>query len=103
MKFDQLIEYNLRNIFLQKSQTKYGGEISSKLFSKNSKLSISLDQQSEFLYSCFIVFPSRRLLKYIAFTSNKVFFKKKEKSRCLELEKSKKVNIQINCIKKSFD
>ena len=101
MKFDQLIEYNLRNIFLQKSQTKYGGEISSKLFSKNSKLSISLDQQSEFLYSCFIVFASRRLLKYIAFTSYKVFFKKK--SRCLELEKSKKANIQINCIKKSFD
>ena len=26
MKFGQLIEYNLRNIFLEESYTKYGGE-----------------------------------------------------------------------------
>ena len=26
MKFGQLIEYNMRNIFLKKSYTKYGGE-----------------------------------------------------------------------------
>ena len=26
MKFDQLIEYNMRNIFLEKLYTKYGGE-----------------------------------------------------------------------------
>ena len=26
MKFGQLIEYNIRNIFLEKSDTKYGGE-----------------------------------------------------------------------------
>ena len=26
MKFNQLIEYNMRNIFLEKSYMKYGGE-----------------------------------------------------------------------------
>ena len=33
MKFDQLIEYNLRNIFLEKSDTKCGGETSRTSFS----------------------------------------------------------------------
>ena len=27
MKFDQLIEYNMRNIFVEKSYTKYAGKI----------------------------------------------------------------------------
>ena len=44
MKFGQLIEYNMRNIFLEKSYTKYGGETIPRPFSKKSKLSISLDQ-----------------------------------------------------------
>ena len=44
MKFGQLIEYNMRNIFIEKPCTKYGGETISILFSKNSKLSLSLDQ-----------------------------------------------------------
>ena len=44
MKFGQLIEYNMRHIFLEKSCTKSGGEIISRPFSKKSKLSISLDQ-----------------------------------------------------------
>ena len=26
MKFDQLVEYNMRNIFIEKSYTKYAGE-----------------------------------------------------------------------------
>ena len=30
MKFGQLIECNMRNIFLEKSYTKYGGETSSR-------------------------------------------------------------------------
>ena len=42
--FGQLIEYNMRNIFLEKSYTKYGGETIPRLLSKKSKLSISLDQ-----------------------------------------------------------
>ena len=44
MKFGQLIEYNTRNIFLEKSFTKCGGEIIPRPFSKKSKLYISLDQ-----------------------------------------------------------
>ena len=33
MKFGQLIEYNMKNIFLEKSYAKCGGETSSKPFS----------------------------------------------------------------------
>ena len=44
MKFGQLIEYNMRNIFLEKPYTKCGGETSSIPFSGKLKLSISLDQ-----------------------------------------------------------
>ena len=44
MKLGQLIEYNLRNIFLEKSYTKCGGETIPRPFSKKSKLSISVDQ-----------------------------------------------------------
>ena len=53
MKFGQLVEYNMRNIFLEKSYTKYGGEASPRLFYKKSKFSISLDQHSEMLFSFF--------------------------------------------------
>ena len=44
MRFVQLIEYKMSNIFLEKSFTKYCGETIYKPFSKKSKLSISLDQ-----------------------------------------------------------
>ena len=33
MKFVQLIEYNMRKVFLEKSYTKYGGESFPKLYS----------------------------------------------------------------------
>ena len=49
MKVSQLIEYNMRNIFLVKSYTKCDGEASPRLLYKKPKLSISLDQQSEML------------------------------------------------------
>ena len=52
---NQLIDYNVRNIFLEKSCTKCGGEIIPRPFSKKSKLSISLDQESKVLYIVFIV------------------------------------------------
>ena len=39
MNFGQLIEYNIRNIFLEKSYTKYGGEASLRPSCKKSKLS----------------------------------------------------------------
>ena len=44
MKFGQLIEYAMRNTFLEKSYTKCGRETFPRPFSKKSKLSISLDQ-----------------------------------------------------------
>ena len=44
MKFGQLIECNMRNIFLEKSFTKCGEESSLRPFSEKLKLSISLDQ-----------------------------------------------------------
>ena len=43
MKFGQLIEYNMRNIFLEKSYSKCDGETSLRPFSEKLKLSISLD------------------------------------------------------------
>ena len=43
MKFGQLVEYNMGNIFLEKSQTKCGGKTISRPFSKKSKFSIYLD------------------------------------------------------------
>ena len=44
MRFGQLIEYNMKNIFLEKSCRKYGGETIPRPFSKKSKLNISLNQ-----------------------------------------------------------
>ena len=56
MKIGQLIEYNMRNIFLEKSYTKCGRESILRPFSKNSKLSIYLDQYSKVLYILFLLF-----------------------------------------------
>ena len=53
MKYGQLIEHNMRNNFIEKAQTKCGGETSPKPFSKNSKWSISLDQHLKFHAVCF--------------------------------------------------
>ena len=55
MKFCHLREYNMRNIFLEKPYTKWDAETIPRLFSKKSKLNISLDQQSKILEFVFIV------------------------------------------------
>ena len=52
MKFGQLIECTMRNIFLEKSHTGCGRETILRPFSK-SKLTISLDQYSKVLYILF--------------------------------------------------
>ena len=44
VKFGQLILYNIRNIFFEKSYTKCGRETIPRPFSKKSNLRISLDQ-----------------------------------------------------------
>ena len=43
MIFGQLIEYNMRNTFLEKSYTECGAETSPRPFSEKLKLSIDLD------------------------------------------------------------
>ena len=53
MKFGQLIVYNMRKNFLEKSYTKCGRETIPGPFSKKSKLSISLDQYFKFLHILF--------------------------------------------------
>ena len=44
IKLGQLIEYNMGNIFVEKSYTECGGETIPRPFSKKSKLGIYLDQ-----------------------------------------------------------
>ena len=56
MKFGQLIECNMRNTFLEKLCKKCGGGASPRSFYKKLKLSISLDQQSEMLWSLLILY-----------------------------------------------
>ena len=61
MKFGQLIDYDMRNIFLEKSYTKCGGETSPRPFSEKLKLSISLDQLSKVLYNLLLLYAKSRL------------------------------------------
>ena len=63
MKFHYLIEYILRNIFLEKSYTKYGGETIPRPFYKKLKLSIFLDQYSKVLYILFLLLGKLRTIK----------------------------------------
>ena len=65
MKFGHLIKYKMRNIFLKKSYRKHVGEASPRPFLLKSKLSISLNQQCNFIKFFFIVCPSLGLPKYI--------------------------------------
>ena len=62
-KFGQLIECKIRNIFLEKSFPKCGGEISPRSFSEKLKFSISLDQQSKVLYSLLLLHGKLRTIK----------------------------------------
>ena len=54
VKFEQLTEHNIKNIFLEELYTKWGGETRLRPFSRKSKLSISLDQQCKNLNSLFL-------------------------------------------------
>ena len=60
MKFGQLIEYNMRNSFLEKSYKKCGGETIPRPFPKASKLSISLDQWFKILNSLLSLYAKLR-------------------------------------------
>ena len=63
MKFGQLIEYNMWNIFVEKSYRKCAGETIPVGLSKKSKLSISLDQQCKVLYSLFLLYANLSAIK----------------------------------------
>ena len=66
IKFSQLTEHIMKNSFIEKSSTKDDKENSPRSFFKRTKLSISLDQQSEsFVQFVLIVCQSRALPKYI--------------------------------------
>ena len=88
MKFVQFIEYNIKITFLEKSCRKCVWQISSIPFSKSWKLSIYVDQQSEYLYSLLLWFVQDtnylNILKLscrpFSFTSYKVFLKNKKRS-----------------------
>ena len=60
METGQLIEYNLRNIFLEKSYARCAGGTIPRPFSKKSNLIISLDQYSKVLYILFPFFAKLR-------------------------------------------
>ena len=55
MKFGQLIECNMRNIFLKKSYTKCGGKTSPRPFSEKFKFTISPNQWSKVIQFVFII------------------------------------------------
>ena len=63
MKFGKLIEYNMRNISVEKSYTKCGGETIPRALSKKSKLNISLDQLCKDLNSLFLFYANLRAIE----------------------------------------
>ena len=63
IKFGQLIEDNIRNIFIQKSYTKCDEESSPRPFPEKLKLSISLDQWSKVVYSPLLLYVKLRTIE----------------------------------------
>ena len=63
MKFGQLREYNMRNIFVEKPYTKCAGKTIPRPLFKISKLSISLDQLPIVLNILFLLYVNFRAIK----------------------------------------
>ena len=63
MKFGQLLEYNMRNIFFEKSYTKCAGETLPRPLSKKSKLSIPLDQYCKVSKSLSLLYANLRAIE----------------------------------------
>ena len=63
MEFCQLMEYHTKNILLEISYTKCGGETSPRNFFEKSKLSICLDQYSKVLDSLFLLCVKLRAIE----------------------------------------
>ena len=83
MKFGLLIECNMRNIFLEKSYTKYDGETSPRPFSE--KLKLTYHRIIQFVFPVWQVEGHRNISKLscrpCAFTSYQAFLKSKKRSR----------------------
>ena len=62
MKFGQLIEYNMRKNFLEKSYTKYDVETIPRTFPKKSHASISLDEYFKVSNRLFLLFVNLRAI-----------------------------------------
>ena len=62
-KFGQLIEYNMRSLFLENSFTKFGGESIPRPFSKISKLRKSQGQWSKSLYCLFLLYAKLKVME----------------------------------------
>ena len=63
MKFGQLIEYNLRNIIVEKSYTNCAEETIPRPLSEKSKLSISLYQECKVLNILFLSYANLRAIE----------------------------------------
>ena len=63
MKLGQLIECNMRNIFLEKSYAKWGRETSPKPFYEKFKLRLCPDRQSKVLYSLILLYDKFRAIE----------------------------------------
>ena len=63
MKLGQLLECNMRSIFLEKSYSKYDGETSPRPLSKKLKLPISRDQWPKILYNLFLFYDKLRTIE----------------------------------------
>ena len=67
MKFDQLIEYDMRDTLFEQAFTEYGGQISPKTFLNKIKIEhIFQSTVWSLMQFVFIVCPSRELQKHIA-------------------------------------
>ena len=63
MKLGQLIEYNMGNIFIQKSYTKCGKETSLRPFSEKLKLILYLNQLTKVSDSLLLLYAILRAIK----------------------------------------
>ena len=63
MKLGQLIDHDIKNIFLEKPYATCGGETSASSFSEKLKFSKSLDQQSKVLYNLFLLYAKLRAIE----------------------------------------
>ena len=63
MKFGQLIDYNMKKIFVEILCTKYAGETIPRPLSKISKLSIALDQWFKVFNSLLLLYANLRAIE----------------------------------------